>query len=150
MIKIDNLKLSKENKDILSEYKIELTAIKLKKIDTTVESYIEDIYKYLEYIEEKKHINSALNIKEEDIISWVRYNNLNFLDCACNVTKKSLGKRLEMKNLIKDLRKINKNVDINILNSSKNINIDAVLGYTRKNLKYNFLDDYEERNIFDE
>ena len=47
MIKIDNLKLSKENKDILSEYKIELTAIKLKKIDTTVESYIEDIYKYL-------------------------------------------------------------------------------------------------------
>ena len=89
-------------------------------------------------------------IKEEDIISWVRYNNLNFLDCACNVTKKSLGKRLEMKNLIKNLRKINKNVDINILNSSKNINIDAVLGYKSKNLKYNFLDDYEERNIFDE
>ena len=89
-------------------------------------------------------------IKEEDIISWARYNNLNFLDCACNVTKKSLGKRLEMKNLIKNLRKINKNVDINILNSSKNINIDAVLGYKSKNLKYNFLDDYEERNIFDE
>ena len=89
-------------------------------------------------------------IKEEDIISWARYNNLNFLDCACNVTKKSLGKRLEIKNLIKDLRKINKNVDINILNSSKNINIDAVLGYKSKNLKYNFLDDYEERNIFDE
>ena len=73
MIKIDNLKLSKENKDILSEYKIELTAIKLKKIDTTVESYIEDIYKYLEYIEEKKHINSALNIKEEDIIDYLIY-----------------------------------------------------------------------------
>ena len=73
MIKIDNLKLSKENKDILSEYKIELTAIKLKKIDTTVESYIEDIYKYLEYIEEKKHIYSALNIKEEDIIDYLTY-----------------------------------------------------------------------------
>lgn len=73
MIKIDNLKLSKENKDILSEYKIELTAIKLKKIDTTVESYIKDIYKYLEYIEEKKHIYSALNIKEEDIIDYLIY-----------------------------------------------------------------------------
>ena len=72
MIKIDNLKLSKKNKDILSEYKIELTAIKLKKIDTTVESYIEDIYKYLEYIEEKKHIYNALNIKEEDIIDYLR------------------------------------------------------------------------------
>lgn len=34
-------------------------------------------------------------IKEEDIISWARYNNLNFLDCACNVTKKSLGKDLK-------------------------------------------------------
>ena len=45
-------------------------------------------------------------IKEEDIITWARYN--------------------------------------------KNINIDAVLGYKSKNLKYNFLDDYEERNIFDE
>ena len=73
MIKIDNLKLSKKNKDILSEYKIELTAIKLKKIDTTVESYIEDIYKYLEYIEEKKRINNALNIKERDIIDYLTY-----------------------------------------------------------------------------
>ena len=59
MIKIDNLKLSKENKDILSEYKIELTAIKLKKIDTTVESYIEDIYKYLEYIGKKNSLAAA-------------------------------------------------------------------------------------------
>ena len=89
-------------------------------------------------------------IKEEVIKSWARYNNLNFLDCACNVTKKSLGKRLEIKNLIKDLRKINKNVDINILNSSRNINIDAVLGYKSGNMKYNFVDDYEERKNFDE
>ena len=36
MIKIDNLKLSKKNKDILSEYKIELTALQLKRIYTTV------------------------------------------------------------------------------------------------------------------
>ena len=56
MIKIENLKLSKENKEILKDYKIELTAIKLKKEDTTVESYIEDIYKYLEYIEKNKGI----------------------------------------------------------------------------------------------
>ena len=91
MIKIDNLKLSKENKDILSEYKIELTAIKLKKIDTTVESYIEDIYKYLEYIEEKKHINSALNIKEEDIIDYLIYldkNNYEMLLTNFRQTKK--------------------------------------------------------------
>ena len=89
-------------------------------------------------------------IKEEDIISWTKYNNLNFLDCACNVTKKSLGKRKEIKQLIKDLRKINKNVDINILNSSRNINLDAVIGYKSKNIKYNFLDKYNEMDGLDE
>lgn len=73
MIKIDKLKLSKENKDILSDYKTELAAIKLKKLDTTVESYIEDIYKYLEYIEKKKHIYNALEIKEENIIDYLKY-----------------------------------------------------------------------------
>ena len=31
MIKIENLKLSDKNKEILKDYKIELTAIKLKK-----------------------------------------------------------------------------------------------------------------------
>ena len=38
MIKIDGLNISKKNKEILNKYRIELTAIKLKKVDTTVES----------------------------------------------------------------------------------------------------------------
>ena len=73
MIKIENLKLSKENKEILKDYKIELTAIKLKKEDTTVESYIEDIYKYLEYIEKNKHIYNALDIDYNSIINYLSY-----------------------------------------------------------------------------
>ncbi len=73
MIKIKNLKLSKENKEILKDYKIELTAIKLKKEDTTVESYIEDIYKYLEYIEKNKHIYNALDIDSNSIINYLSY-----------------------------------------------------------------------------
>ena len=73
MIKIENLKLSKENKEILKDYKIELTAIKLKKEDTTVESYIEDIYKYLEYIEKNKHIYNALDINSNSIINYLSY-----------------------------------------------------------------------------
>ena len=73
MIKIENLKLSKENKEILKDYKIELTAIKLKKEDTTVESYIEDIYKYLEYIEKNKHIYNALDIDSNSIINYLSY-----------------------------------------------------------------------------
>ena len=48
MIKIDNLKLNKNNKDILEKYQIYLLTVKQKEEKTTVSSYIEDIYKYLD------------------------------------------------------------------------------------------------------
>ena len=54
MIKIDNLKLNKNNKDILEKYQIYLLTVKQKEEKTTVSSYIEDIYKYLEYMENNK------------------------------------------------------------------------------------------------
>lgn len=68
-------------------------------------------------------------IKEKDIIHFVKYNNLKFIDCACKVTKKSLGKRKEVKLLIEELVKTNKNADINIMNSLKNVNKETILGY---------------------
>ena len=81
-------------------------------------------------------------IKEKDIVSWKHHCNLDFLDCACGVTKSKLGKRREVKELIESLRKIDKNIDIHIFKSSENINIDAVLGYKTKNKKVSFLDEY--------
>lgn len=83
-------------------------------------------------------------IKEDDIKSWVRYNNLEFIDCACGVTKKNLGKRLEVKNLIKEFRKTYDNIDINILNSSKNVYIDSILSYKDKDGIHDVLSDYED------
>lgn len=68
-------------------------------------------------------------VKEKDIIHWVKYNNLKFIDCACKVTKKSLGKRKEVKLLIEELVKTNKNANINIMNSLKNVNKETILGY---------------------
>ena len=68
-------------------------------------------------------------IKEKDIIHFAKYNNLKFIDCACKVTKKSLGKRKEVKLLIEELVKTNKNADINIMNSLKNVNKETILGY---------------------
>lgn len=68
-------------------------------------------------------------VKEKDIIHFAKYNNLKFIDCACKVTKKSLGKRKEVKLLIKELVKTNKNADINIMNSLKNVNKETILGY---------------------
>mgnify|MGYP001110894262 CR=1 FL=1 len=81
-------------------------------------------------------------VKENDIISWKNYCELSFLDCACTITKKHIGKRREIKELISDLRKIDKNVDIHILRSSSNVNLDAILGYKTKDKKVSFMDEY--------
>ncbi|MBR2840881.1 MAG: tRNA 2-thiocytidine biosynthesis protein TtcA [Bacilli bacterium] len=85
-------------------------------------------------------------VKEKSIISWMKYNDLKFLNCACLFTERSsredLSKRKQIKELIKDLRKNNKNVDYNIFKALDNINLNCVLGY-KKNGEYNsFLDDY--------
>ena len=86
-------------------------------------------------------------IREKDIISWARYNNLNFINCACRFTegvynKELDSKRKEMKNLIEELMKNNKNADFNIFTALNNINLNCVLGY-KKDKKYtSFLDNY--------
>lgn len=90
-------------------------------------------------------------IKENDIISWTKYNNLKFLNCACKMTLESTiyeekSKRKEIKKLINDLRKISPYIDYNIFKSMENINLTQVLGYKKEDEKYYFLDDYKERN----
>ncbi|MBQ8193077.1 MAG: tyrosine recombinase XerD [Bacilli bacterium] len=72
MIKIDRLNLSNNNKKILEEYQIYLLTVKHREEETTVHSYIEDIYKYLEYME-NKNINNCLNIKYDDLNNYIKY-----------------------------------------------------------------------------
>ena len=91
-------------------------------------------------------------IKEEDIISWKNNNDLTFINCACRFTEScaveddGISKRKEMKNLIKNLRKVNKNVDHNIFKSMDNINLNCVLG-TKENGEYkSFLEEYDKRS----
>ena len=89
-------------------------------------------------------------VKEEDIIAWKNFNDLTFLNCACRFTENIVkdevsSKREEIKKLIKDLRKVNKNVDYNIFKSMDNINLDCVLGYKIHQEKYTFLDDYNNK-----
>lgn len=89
-------------------------------------------------------------IKEEDIITWSKSNELEFINCACKFTEKhtsdEISKRLEMKKLINNFRKINKNIDQNIFKSVENINLDAIIGYKTDNGKYNFLDNYDKKD----
>jgi tRNA(Ile)-lysidine synthase TilS/MesJ len=71
-------------------------------------------------------------VKEEDIIAFSKYNDLSFIDCACSVTKKGIGKRKEIKNLVANLRKNYDKIDLNILNATKNVNLNTILGYKGK------------------
>ena len=85
-------------------------------------------------------------VHEDDIISFAKYNNLEFINCACSFTdsKSNQGKRLEIKMLIKEIKKVNKNVESNIFTALDNINLNCVLGYKKNNKTYSFLDDYED------
>ena len=87
-------------------------------------------------------------IKEDNIINWAKSNDLKFLNCACRFTEmssydESLSKRKEIKNLIKELKKTNPNIDDNIFTSMSNVNLNCVLEYKLEDKKYNFLDRYE-------
>ena len=87
-------------------------------------------------------------VKEADIISWANKNELDFIKCACKITERNAkaddvgSKREEIKNLIKDLRNVNENVDMNIMRSTQNVNLDTLIAYKKKGITYNFLDEY--------
>ena len=68
-------------------------------------------------------------VKEDDIIKWAKNNELEFLDCAWYVTKKNSGQRVVIKNLVKELNKIYSKADVNIMTSTKNVNLNTILGY---------------------
>ncbi len=94
-------------------------------------------------------------IKERDILNWVKYNELEFINCACDFTKRpehEAGKRLEVKKLIESFRKIDSNIDHNIFKSMENVNLECVLGYTYKGKRTDFNDIFrgkEEDNEHD-
>ncbi len=74
-------------------------------------------------------------IKEEDVLAWAAYNNLNFIRCACKFTaenyscENSNSQRKNTKDLIRKLRNEIPNLEQNIFNSASNVNLDKVLGY---------------------
>lgn len=84
-------------------------------------------------------------VHEDDIKAWSNYLNLNFLNCACSVTEGEVSsKRREVKELIKKLKEENENVDIHILRSSYNVNMESIIGYKDKDGEHSFLDFYDK------
>ena len=73
------------------------------------------------------------------------------MQCACRFTEQNpdieLGgdsERAEMKALLRQLRAVNPQVDVNIFQSLHNVNLETVIGYEKYGRKYSFLDDYQD------
>ena len=86
-------------------------------------------------------------VKECDIIRWRDRNGLNFIKCACKVTEKKKlnqisSKREEVKELIEQLRKVYDKVDMNIYNSTKNVNLNTIISYVQDGEVHHFMDNY--------
>lgn len=82
-------------------------------------------------------------VHEEAIIRFMKSTGLQALDCACTVTQKKSGnKRFFIKELIKELKLENKNVDINILRATENVNFEQILGFKKDGKKHSFLEFY--------
>lgn len=95
-------------------------------------------------------------IREDDIKHWRDYNDLYFIQCACRFTDTcsscqddgtSNSKRLEIKNLIKQLKKVNPYVESNIFRSVENVNLKTVIAYKENGDKHNFLETYYEKPV---
>ena len=84
-------------------------------------------------------------VLEEDILRWMKYNDLEFIRCACKFTEKSTcddgnSKRLETKNLIKELKKTNPDIETNLFNSIHRCNGDTLVGYKQDGIEHSFLE----------
>ena len=88
-------------------------------------------------------------VKEDSIIAFKNYHNINFLNCACKFTEEvsikddGMSKRNEMKKLINNLRKEDKNIDHNIFKALDNVNLNCVLGTKKNGIYKSFKEEYE-------
>lgn len=88
-----------------------------------------------------KLIRPMYLIRERDIIAWRDYNSLEFLRCACKFTEKKEeeGKRLKVKNLIRELAAEDEGIEQNIFKSVENVNLATVMAYKdRDGVKHYF------------
>lgn len=91
-------------------------------------------------------------VREADIIHWRKYNDLEFIECACRFTENytkngnsdGTSKRQEIKTLLAEIRKKDPAVDMNIFRSVENVNLQTIISYHRGSEYHHFLDDFHE------
>lgn len=99
-------------------------------------------------------IRPMYHVKEDAILHWKQYHELQFIQCACRFTENCTlcdnggggSKRQEMKALIKKFRSQSSIIDSNIFKSVENVNLDTVIAYKTKGVKHHFLDTYDRED----
>lgn len=89
-------------------------------------------------------------VHEDSIKAWCRYNSLAFIQCACRFTEQYknngnenlMSKRQEIKDLIKDLKKTNPNIENSIFKSIHAVCLDTMPGYKSNGVEHTFLENY--------
>lgn len=99
-------------------------------------------------------------IREADILRWMRYNNLEFIQCACRFTENissekesnshTSSQRANTKKLIHELLSYNPMVEKNIFRSAHNVNLDKIIGYKHKNEFHSYLETYDDIDNYNE
>lgn len=90
-------------------------------------------------------------IHEDDIIAWRRYNQLEFIQCACRFTENCTicdnggggSKRQEIKTLLRRLKRDNPNIEKSIFNSIHAVSLDTFPGYKHDGREHTFLETYK-------
>lgn len=89
-------------------------------------------------------------VLEDDILHWKEYNNLKFIACACKLTENlpqgEQGKsaRQDVKNLIKNFRERNPDVDASVFKSLHNVQLDTLPEFKYKGEAFEFNEKYEK------
>ena len=89
-------------------------------------------------------------VHEDSIKAWCRYNNLEFIQCACRFTEEytktdnenGLSKRQEVKELLRELRKTSPDIEKSIFNSIHAVCLDTMPGYKSKGVEHTVLEEY--------
>lgn len=89
-------------------------------------------------------------VHEDSIKAWCRYNNLEFIQCACRFTEEytetdnenGLSKRQKVKELLRELRKTSPDIEKSIFNSIHAVCLDTMPGYKSKGVEHTFLEEY--------
>lgn len=96
-------------------------------------------------------IRPMIYIHEEDIKRFAMNSGLSPMNCGCVVAaKKTSSKRREIKELIKELKKVNSEIDNGIFNAAQNVNLDSILGWTKNGVKHSYLEFYDEEESGEE